>query len=79
MAKPGGSGKLAHSKDPRVDACSSAEANVVLGRNAAAFNALENCYRGAGPGLLYLKVDPVWTNLRAEPRFQELLRRLGLQ
>jgi len=51
----------------------------VLGRNAAALNALENCYQGAGPGLLYLKVDPVWTNLRAEPRFQELLRRLHLQ
>jgi len=78
-AKTGGSGELAHSKDPRVDACSSAEANVVLGRNAAALNALENCYQGAGPGLLYLKVDPVWTNLRAEPRFQELLRRLHLQ
>jgi len=78
-AKTGGSGKLAHSKAPRVDVCSSAEANVVLGRNAAALNALENCYQGAGPGLLYLKVDPVWTNLRAEPRFQELLRRLRLQ
>jgi hypothetical protein len=31
------------------------------------------------PVLIYLKVDPVWTNLRSEPRFQALLGRLCLQ
>jgi TolB-like protein/DNA-binding winged helix-turn-helix (wHTH) protein len=79
MAKPGGSSKLARNQDIRVDVCLSAEANVVLGRNSAALNALDNCYRAAEPALLYLKVDPVWTKLRSEPRFQDLLHRLGLQ
>ena len=78
-AKPGGPGKVANGKDFRVDPCASAEADVVLGRNAAALNALENCYREADPSLLYLKVDPLWTNLRPKPRFQDLLRRLRLQ
>jgi TolB-like protein len=79
MAKPGGSSKLARYQDIRVDACGSAGANVVLGRNSAALNALDNCYRAAEPALLYLKVDPAWTKLRGEPRFQDLLHRLGLQ
>jgi TolB-like protein/DNA-binding winged helix-turn-helix (wHTH) protein len=79
LAKPGGSSELARNQDIRVDACLSAEANVVLGRNSAALNALDNCYRAAEPALLYLKVDPAWTKLRGEPRFQDLLHRLGLQ
>jgi TolB-like protein/DNA-binding winged helix-turn-helix (wHTH) protein len=79
IAKPGGSSPLARYQDIRADACGSAEANVVLGRNSAALNALDNCYRGAEPALLYLKVDPAWTKLRSEPRFQDLLHRLGLQ
>jgi TolB-like protein/Flp pilus assembly protein TadD len=79
IAKPGGSSKLVLNQDIRVDACGSAEANVLLGRNSAALNALDNCYREAEPALLYLKVDPSWTKLRGEPRFQDLLHRLGLQ
>jgi hypothetical protein len=79
LAKPGGSNKLARNQDIRVDACLSAEANVVLDRNSAALNALDNYYRVAKPALLYLKVDPSWTKLRFEPRSQNLLHRLGLQ
>jgi len=79
MAKPSGSVRSANGKPFRTDSCSSAEANTALGRNAAALNALEDCYRWSEPVLVYLKVDPVWTNLRAEPRFQALLGRLHLQ
>ncbi len=79
MAKPPEVGSLAKPKPFRIDSCSSAEANAALGRNAAALNALEDCYRWSEPALIYLKVDPVWTNLRAEPRFQALLSRLRLQ
>jgi tetratricopeptide (TPR) repeat protein len=79
LAKPVGSGGLVNNKPVQVDSCSSAGANAVLGRNAAALSALEECYRWSEPVLVYLKVDPVWTKLRPEPRFQELLRRLHLQ
>lgn len=79
MAKPAGSSRLATSTNLRLDACSSAQANAVLGRNQLALDAMEKCNRDAGLALIYAKVDPVWTNLRPEPRFQALLRRIGLQ
>jgi TolB-like protein/DNA-binding winged helix-turn-helix (wHTH) protein len=79
MAKPGGSSRLANYKDLRLYACSAADANAVLGRNQRALDSLEKCYREASVALIFAKVDPVWTNLRPEPRFQSLLRRMGLQ
>ncbi|MGA9303901.1 MAG: tetratricopeptide repeat protein [Candidatus Sulfotelmatobacter sp.] len=79
MAKPAEVGSLARPKPFRIDSCTSAEANAALGRNAAALDALEDCYRWSEPALVYLKVDPVWTNLHSEPRFQALLGRLHLQ
>jgi hypothetical protein len=79
LAKPIGSSKLAAFKDARQDSCSSAEANAELGRNVAALKGLEECRGASETALIYLKVDPVWTNLRPEPRFQERLRRLRLQ
>jgi len=55
-------------------------ADVALGRNAAALEVLEDCYRRGGTiYVLYLKVDPQWANLRRDPRAQELLRRIRLQ
>ncbi|MFZ0770528.1 MAG: winged helix-turn-helix domain-containing protein [Candidatus Sulfotelmatobacter sp.] len=78
-AKPPGSSKLAHSTPFRMDSCATAEANAELGRNGPALNALEDCYRWSRPALIYLKVDPAWTNLRSEPRYQALLKGIGLQ
>jgi TolB-like protein/DNA-binding winged helix-turn-helix (wHTH) protein len=79
MSKATRSVDVANGKPFQVDTCGSAEANALLGRNAAALSALEDCYRWSDPVLVYLKVDPVWTNLRPEPRFQDLLSRLHLQ
>ena len=79
VAKPSRTVDVTNGKRFRMDSCGSAEANVVLGRNGLALSALEDCYRWSEPILLYLKVDPVWTSLRAEPRFQNLLGRLHLQ
>jgi TolB-like protein/DNA-binding winged helix-turn-helix (wHTH) protein/Tfp pilus assembly protein PilF len=79
MAKPKGASKLAAFKDLRLDSFGTAEADAVLGRNGAALDALEECHRTSETTLIYLKVDPVWTNIRPEPRYQELLRRLHLQ
>jgi len=75
MARPGKS-KLT---GIRLDSCTSAEAAAMLGRNVAALDALEDCDRNSETALIYLKVDPVWAQLRPEPRFQELLRRIHLQ
>jgi TolB-like protein/DNA-binding winged helix-turn-helix (wHTH) protein len=79
MAKPGGLSRLTNREDLNVEACSSAQANALLGRNQRALDFLEKCNRQAGIALIYVKVDPVWTNLRPEPRFQALLRSMGLQ
>jgi len=79
MAKSTGSSKTAGHTPLRIDSCAAAEADVALGRNVPALNALEDCYRLSEPALVYLKVDPVWSNLRPEPRYQDLLRRLHLQ
>jgi eukaryotic-like serine/threonine-protein kinase len=39
---------------------------------------LEQGYQKRDPRMVFLKVEPKWNNLRADPRFQDLLRRVGL-
>ena len=39
---------------------------------------LERGYKERDPKLVFLKVEPKWNNLYADPRFQDLLRRVGL-
>ncbi|MGI8995600.1 MAG: protein kinase domain-containing protein, partial [Pyrinomonadaceae bacterium] len=39
---------------------------------------LERGFEQRDPRMIVLKVEPKWNNLRADPRFQELLRRVGL-
>ena len=50
----------------------------VLGDNDAAFHALDRAYGRHELWLIYLNVDPVWDNLRSDPRFVKLTRRVGL-
>jgi len=49
-----------------------------LGRKQDAFKWLEDAYQVHDVGLVYLKVDPCLDPLRSDPRFSELLRRVGL-
>ena len=48
------------------------------GERELAFALLEDGYRRHHPGLSRLKVDPDFDPVRLDPRFQDLLRRLGL-
>jgi serine/threonine-protein kinase len=49
-----------------------------LGDKEAAFESLERAYAAHDPQLQSLKVDPFLDPLRADPRFQDLVRRVGL-
>jgi tetratricopeptide (TPR) repeat protein len=55
-----------------------AAAQVRLGEFNAAFESLERGYTKHEAELIYLKVDPYWDDLRSDPRFQDLIRRVGL-
>ena len=51
---------------------------AALGEKDKAFEWLNKSFeRRFGP-LIYLKVNPIWDNLRADPRFPELLGHVGL-
>ncbi len=49
-----------------------------LGDRDRAFKCLEKAYNERSDWLTYLKVDPPFDGLRSDPRFQDLLRRIGL-
>jgi tetratricopeptide (TPR) repeat protein len=49
-----------------------------LGEKDEAFSWLEKSYTAHDKGLTYLKIDPCLDPLRSDPRFHDLLRRVGL-
>lgn len=50
-----------------------------LGELDAGFQSLESAYTKHETELIYLNVDPQWDAVRSDPRFQSLLRRVGLK
>ena len=55
-----------------------AQAYLFLGDTQRALTNLEYAYADREPGIIYLKADPAWNELRPNPRFQALERRAGL-
>ena len=49
-----------------------------LGDKQEAFKWLEDAYKAHDVGLIYLKIDPCLDPLRSDPRFDDLVRRVGL-
>lgn len=50
-----------------------------LGDNDETLKWLDKAYEERAGGLLSLRVRPMWASLRPDPRFSELLQRLGLE
>lgn len=68
----------AENRKHRPDAAAMTFANLGIGDNQAALGWLEKAYAQHSNGLTSLKVEPAYDPLRGDPRFQELLRRVGL-
>jgi hypothetical protein len=49
-----------------------------LGEKDRAFESLERGYAERSAGMAYIKADPFWDELHSDPRYADLLRRMGL-
>ena len=69
---------LTLAKQRGVPPTSIAQLYAALGDQNQAFAWLEKAYEARIVFLLYLKVSPRWDSLRSDPRFADLVRRIGL-
>ena len=60
------------------DPVEAARVHLALGERALALQSLERAYAQHADHLVFIKVDPSWDGLRKEPRFEALVRRMGL-
>ncbi len=51
--------------------------HIALGEKDQGFDWLQKAYQDRSTGLAYLKVDPWYDSIRTDPRFADLLRRVG--
>ncbi len=65
-------------RERRVSAYDFAVVHAGLGETEAAVTWLEKAYAERATGVRWVKVDPIFDPLRGEPRFQVLLRSVGL-
>ncbi len=62
----------------QMDPAAIALAYVGMGNKDEAFAWLQRAYSERSNALTALNVDPIYDPLRSDPRFQDLLRRVGL-
>ena len=51
--------------------------NALLGEKEKAFAWLQKAFAEHSPWLMYIKYDPTFESLRSDPRFKDLLHRVG--
>ena len=66
------------SKQVYVDSYYVAAIHAALGEKDQAFELLEKAYVERSSWLSRLKVDPIFDGLRSDPRFADVVRRVGL-
>ena len=66
------------SKTKYVDSYFLAETHAALGEKDKAFAELDDAYREHSSWIVWVKVEPKFDNIRSDPRFQDLVRRVGL-
>jgi TolB-like protein/DNA-binding winged helix-turn-helix (wHTH) protein/tetratricopeptide (TPR) repeat protein len=69
---------IERSKKEYVESLLIARLCLKVGRRDEAFEWLEQAYQERRQRLGYLKVDPVYDSIRSDPRYLDLLRRIGL-
>ncbi len=65
------------SKHKQIDPLYVADIYIGLGEKEQAFHWLEKEYEARSVGLVSLRVNPIYDSLRSDPRFTELMRRVG--
>jgi len=60
------------------DTGSTAGLYLALGDNDRAFHVMEAQYKRRDGGLILLGTEPIQSSIRSDPRFQQLLQRVGL-
>jgi hypothetical protein len=68
----------AESRQQYVRAEYLAMGHAAVGDLDRAFDALERAYQARSAGLIYLHLDPGYEPLRGDPRYGDLVRRIGL-
>jgi TolB-like protein/DNA-binding winged helix-turn-helix (wHTH) protein len=70
--------EVARAQGENIPSAALAELYTYLGEKNQAFAWLEKAYKERDMYLQGLKVDVYWDNIRPDPRFQDLVRRVGL-
>ena len=55
-----------------------AHVHIGLGENDRALEWLEKAYQQRYEGVIYIKCQPYYDNLRSDPRYHDLVKRIGL-